>query len=201
MGAFALEFVAAFAAGLAGWTLLEYIIHNVLGHWPKGKTLVSAEHIKHHKNILYFSPLPLKIRGAVPVLGGAGVLFWLAFGLPCALGGVAALSLGWTTYETLHKSIHVNGPRTRYGRWAAKNHLYHHFMRPNRNHGVTTPLWDMVFRTHDKIDVVQVREKDLNDIPWLNAAFANPEAAPAYLHDYALRTSRRGESEAPPSID
>lgn len=201
MGTFASEFVIAFAAGLAGWTLLEYIIHNVLGHWPKGKTMVSAEHIKHHRNILYFSPLRLKIRGAVPVLGGAGAVFWLAFGLPAALGGVAALALGWATYETLHKSIHVNGPRTRYGRWAARNHLYHHFMRPNRNHGVTSPLWDILLRTHDRVDVVLVREKDLADIPWLAEAFANPDAAPGFLHDYALRPARRGENEAPPAID
>lgn len=198
-----LETVIGFAGGLAGWTLLEYIIHNVLGHWPKGKTFVSSEHIRHHKDILYFSPLRLKIRGAVPVLGLAGLLLWLPFGLPVAVGGVAALALGWTTYETLHKSIHVNGPRTAYGRWAAKNHLYHHFMRPNRNHGVTSPVWDILFRTHDRLaDVqVQVREKDLTKIPWLRDAFAKPENAPAYLEDYTLRQARRGEGDEPPAID
>ena len=200
MGAWFLQFGLGFAGGVAGWTLLEYIIHCMLGHWPKGKTMVSSEHIKHHKNILYFSPLHLKIRGAIPVLGGAFLLLWLALGLPAALGGFIALSLGWTTYEALHKSIHVRGPRTWYGRWAAKNHLYHHFMRPNRNHGVTTPLWDYLLRTHDRVEVVQVREKDLADIPWLREAFANPDAASAFLSDYALRPSRRGETEAPPEI-
>jgi len=182
---------AGFAGGLLGWTLLEYVIHYWLGHLPKGKTMISSEHIKHHKDILYFSPLGLKIRGAIPVLGLAGVLVGIAFGVYTAVGGVAALALGWTTYEVLHKSIHVKGPRTPYGRWAARYHLYHHFVKPNRNHGVTTPLWDYILRTHDKVDIVRIREKDIADIPWLAEAFAHPDTAPSFLQDYEVRPAGR----------
>jgi sterol desaturase/sphingolipid hydroxylase (fatty acid hydroxylase superfamily) len=187
------RFAAGFAAGLFGWTLLEYIIHRCLGHWPKGKTMVSAEHIHHHRDILYFSPLRLKIQGAVPVLGGAGVLLWLVFGFFPAAGAVLALALGWSTYEMLHKAIHVRGPHTRYGRWAARYHLYHHFMQPNYNHGVTTPLWDLVFRTHRRVDRVLVRPKDLPSIPWLARAFSQEKAVPAFRGDYALREPRGTE--------
>jgi hypothetical protein len=184
------QFAVAFLAGLAGWTLLEYVIHRCLGHWPKGKTLVSAEHIHHHRDILYFSPLRLKVQGALPVIGGAGAVLWLVFGLWPAAGAVFALALGWCTYEALHKSIHVRGPRTRYGRWAARYHLYHHFMQPNFNHGVTTPCWDLVFRTHRKVDCVLVRPKDLPSIPWLETAMNDPDTASPFLADYALRRPR-----------
>lgn len=34
-----------------------------------------------------------------------------------------------------------------------------------RNHGVTSPLWDMVFRTHEKVDVVKVPRRHVP--PWL----------------------------------
>ena len=55
-------FLVSFVAGLAGWTLLEYAIHSWLGHLPRGRILISSEHLKHHSDILYFTPLRLRIR-------------------------------------------------------------------------------------------------------------------------------------------
>jgi sterol desaturase/sphingolipid hydroxylase (fatty acid hydroxylase superfamily) len=175
------------AGGLLAWTLLEYIIHNVLGHWPKGKTFVSREHLQHHKDITYFSPLAKKLRGAVPVLGVlGGGLTWLV-GVPFGLGFLASVVAGWVTYEWLHQSIHVNGPRSRYGRWAARHHLAHHFMRPNVNHGVTTPIWDIVFGTYENYPVVRVRRQDAALLPWLERALAEPAAGAGFLSDYEIR--------------
>jgi sterol desaturase/sphingolipid hydroxylase (fatty acid hydroxylase superfamily) len=191
--------LVGFAGGLLGWTLLEYIIHYPLGHLPKGKTLISAEHIRHHREIQYFSPLALKIRGTVPVLGIVGGVVWLLAGPWAALGATLAISIGWVTYEGLHKSIHVRGPRTAYGRWATRHHLYHHFMRPDRNHGVTTPLWDWVFRTYVPVEQVLLREHEIAAIPWLAEAFADPGSAPRYAQTYALRKPGKNPP-APPQL-
>jgi len=182
-----LHVVSGFACGLFAWTLLEYIIHYWLGHLPKGKTLISSEHLKHHKDILYFTPTLTKIRGATPLLIilGAGATFLIDVWF--AVGFVAAVATGWTTYEILHQSIHVRGPTTVYGRWATKNHLYHHFMRPNRNHGVTTPIWDYIFRTHDAVDRVSIRARDAETVPWLASAFQDRDNAPAFVSDYHIR--------------
>ena len=182
-----MEVAAGFVCGLAGWTLLEYVIHRALGHWPKGKTLVSAEHLKHHQDPLYFSPLLLKIRGAVPVLAIVGGGAAWGVGPSFAVGLVVALALGWTTYEVLHQAIHVRGPGTWYARWAARNHLYHHFGKPNRNHGVTSPLWDLVFGTHDHVERVALRARDVAGIPWLARAFEHPSSVSAFTGDYELR--------------
>lgn len=174
------------AAGLAAWTFLEYLIHNFLGHLPKGKTFVSREHLQHHKDITYFSPLPKKLRGAVPVLvilGGG--LTWLV-GIPFGLGFLGSIVAGWTTYEWLHQSIHVNGPRSRYGRWAARHHLSHHFMRPNVNHGVTTPLWDILLGTYEDYKVVRVRKQDVDALPWLKRALEH-SSGEAFVADYEVR--------------
>lgn len=182
--------LAGFVLGLLAWTLLEYIIHYWLGHLPKGRTLISSEHLKHHADILYFTPVPTKIRGAVPVLLLLGVVSGLVAGVAAGIGFVAAVAVGWTTYEVLHQSIHVRGPQTRYGRWAARHHLYHHFVRPNRNHGVTTPIWDILLRTHDRVERVSIRERDIETVPWLAEALRNPEQAPAFLGDYEVRQRR-----------
>ena len=76
------SFIASFVAGLVGWTLLEYAIHFWLGHLPKGRILISSEHLKHHSDILYFTPVRLKIRGAVPVLAVLLLIVGGACGLP-----------------------------------------------------------------------------------------------------------------------
>jgi sterol desaturase/sphingolipid hydroxylase (fatty acid hydroxylase superfamily) len=161
------SFIVSFVAGLASWTLLEYIIHFWLGHLPKGRILISAEHLKHHRDILYFTPLRLKIRGAVPVLAVLLLVVGGLCGLPAGFGFVAAVSLGWTTYEWLHQSIHVNGPRSAYSRWAVRHHLSHHFSRPDCNHGVTTPIWDLVFRTYAPVGHVHVPQRFRASVPWL----------------------------------
>ena len=178
--------VLGFVAGLAAWTFLEYVIHFWLGHLPKGKILISSEHLKHHADILYFTPLRLKVRGAVPVLSALLIIASALFGLAVGLGFVSAVAAGWTTYEWLHQSIHVNGPTNWYSRWAAQHHLYHHFARPNRNYGVTTPIWDIILRTYERAPRVRIGRRHLASIPWMAAGLEAGPARPAFMADYEL---------------
>ena len=178
--------VLGFAAGAAAWTFIEYVIHFWLGHLPKGKILISAEHLKHHADILYFTPPRLKVRGAVPVLSALLIIASAVFGLAVGLGFVSAVAVGWTVYERLHQSIHVNGPTNWYSRWAARHHLYHHFARPNRNHGVTTPLWDIILRTYERPPPVRIGRRHLANIPWMAAALEAEPARATFMADYEL---------------
>ena len=59
-------------------------------------------------------------------------------------------------YEVAHRRTHTHPPRNRYGRWARRSHLHHHFGAPMQNFGVTTPLWDRLWRTHDQPGLVTV---------------------------------------------
>jgi len=181
-----MDIATGFVAGILSWTLVEYAIHYWLGHLPKGRILISSEHLKHHRDILYFTPLPMKIRGAVPVLAALGAAATWLTGWQIAVGYVAAVALGWTVYEVLHQSIHVKGPSTGYARWAARHHLHHHLVAPRTNHGVTTPIWDWIFRTYQRPVAIPVRRRDLRQIPWLREAAATAQP-PDYLVDYELR--------------
>ncbi len=184
MGAHMTSFLAGFITSLLGWTLLEYAIHFWLGHLPKGRILVSSEHLKHHRDILYFTPLMLKLRGAVPVIAVLLLLTGGIFGLSAGLGCVAAVALGWSTYESLHQSIHVKGPRGRYSRWAARYHLSHHFGHYRSNYGVTTPIWDLVFRTYSPVARVSVPRRSLASVPWLASAVDAGAPLKDFLSDY-----------------
>lgn len=170
-------FAAGLLGGLAGWTLLEYVIHRWLGHLPKGRILTSREHLDHHADILYFTPLALKIRGALPVLGGVLLATGLLWNGPAALGSTLAVALGWSLYEWLHQSIHVRGPRNAYTRWVARHHLSHHFQLPNANFGVTSPLWDWLFLSYQPVRQVRVPARFAAALPWLKPARAAGGAA------------------------
>ena len=178
-------FFAGLAGGLLGWTLLEYVIHAWLGHLPKGKILTSREHLAHHVDILYFTPFALKVRGAIPVLAGVLAGVSAAFGLPAGIGATSGVAVGWTIYEVVHQSIHVNGPRSAWSRWAARHHLEHHFRNPRANHGVTTPIWDLLLGTHVPVRRVKVPARAVKSLPWLERALA-AGSRPGFLADYEI---------------
>lgn len=130
-----------FAAGLVTWTLIEYFMHRLAFHG-------FAPHTEHHldpanrKYIL--APLWLSTSGACSLFG----IFWLSMGSwKTAAFIVAGIIAGYLAYELIHLRIH-NGRR---GAWLLralrKHHYYHHFASDRVCFGVTSPLWDIVFRT------------------------------------------------------
>ncbi|RME74395.1 MAG: hypothetical protein D6776_05325, partial [Planctomycetota bacterium] len=140
--------IGAVAAGALTWSFLEYALHDWLGHRPRGRVDFSREHLQHHANTRYYSPPHKKLQMAVPVLGLFALLTvpWLG----ALYGGlyVGAIALSWLAYEVAHRRSHTHPPRGPYSRWLRKHHLYHHFGNPRKNHGVTSPLWDIVFGTY-----------------------------------------------------
>ena len=54
---------------------------------------------------------------------------------------------GYLTYDLLHYFIHRGRMPTRLGRYLRQCHLTHHYAAPDRHFGVSSPLWDLVFRT------------------------------------------------------
>jgi len=60
------------------------------------------------------------------------------------LGG--SIAAGYAAYGLSHWSIHAYRFRHPLVRtWAAAHHIHHN--HPERNFGVTSPLWDMLLRT------------------------------------------------------
>jgi sterol desaturase/sphingolipid hydroxylase (fatty acid hydroxylase superfamily) len=54
---------------------------------------------------------------------------------------------GYLAYDMLHYAIHRGVMKSRIGAYLRKHHLQHHYAVPERNFGVSSPLWDFVFRT------------------------------------------------------
>ena len=179
----------AFVAGCALWTLLEWLIHNFLGHHGKGKNPFGQEHVRHHATTHYFAPTWKKVLAATPVIGTVLALMWLLSPPFVAVPLVTGLTVMYISYEVIHRRAHTHGPTGPYSRWVRRHHYYHHFRNPRMNHGVSTPIWDMVFGTYIKVtEPIRVPEK--HAMSWL----VDPETGevrPEYADDYVI--ARRGD--------
>jgi len=143
--------------GALGWTLAEYLIHRFQGHGKRPQTSAfGKEHLQHHARVDYFAPLGKKIALSVPplaLLTGASV-FVLGWQLGLTFSGGFAFT--YAAYEWLHLRLHTHGPRSAWGMFLRRHHFFHHYSDARTNHGVTSPLWDHVFRTYRAVHTLKV---------------------------------------------
>ena len=171
--------------GVLTWSLAEYGIHRFLGHHPalRGRNLFGYEHTAHHARGGYFGPTHLKVLAAAVVLGLTGPPAVALFGAAGAAWAVGFIGF-YAVYEWLHRQEHVRPGAGPYGRWARKHHFHHHFHNPRANHGVTSPVWDLVFGTYERPGTIVVPRRLA--MPWV----VDPQTGqvpPELAGEYALR--------------
>lgn len=193
MFATAIDTAGFVCAGAAAWTLLEYSLHRGLGHRWTGNAF-GREHTRHHATTHYFAPGWKKALAAAPVVLATAAAAALALGPRPGLAFAAGLALAYVAYEVVHRRAHTHGPRGPYGRWLRRHHFHHHFHAPGTNHGVTSPVWDLVFGTYARPGTIRVPEK--HAMPWLVDASGavRPEHAYAYV---VTRRRAPGQPHAP----
>ncbi len=146
----------SFVTGGLGWTLTEYVMHRWGAHEGRNGLRFQTEHLAHHSIPGYFAPTIHKVQAAVASVSAIGVVGSLAVGplrgIAFALGFVAV----YATYEWIHRRIHTHAPRGPLSAYLRKHHFAHHFVDASSNHGVTSPVWDALFRTRRVPAVVKV---------------------------------------------
>ena len=138
-----------FSFGIIFWTLFEYLMHRYLFHLVSKKTWLNRLsfmlHGIHHQN-----PLD-KERFFMPPLPGS-IIITLLFGISylisaensyCFMGG---LITGYILYTQIHFRIH-NKEVPKYLQKIASHHLLHHYKYHNKAFGVSSTMWDNIFRT------------------------------------------------------
>lgn len=146
----------AFAAGIAIWTFTEYVMHRFVFHYePKGRFLQRVWfllHGVHHeqpqcKSRLLMPPL-MSVPLALAFFGLFHAIVGVALGLPLVVAPLyAGFVGGYLAYDMLHYAEHhlpLKGGALRY---LKRYHLLHHFKTPDDRFGVSSPLWDVIFRT------------------------------------------------------
>jgi sterol desaturase/sphingolipid hydroxylase (fatty acid hydroxylase superfamily) len=138
------------AVGLVAWTLTEYLVHRFLFHYrPRsaaGQRLVYIIHGVHHE--APDDPTRQLMPPACAAIGLAIVYGMLRaiLGYPWVEPIFAFFLTGYLAYDYTHFAVHRR-PRTRLGRALRRWHMLHHFATPSARWGVSSPLWDHVFRT------------------------------------------------------
>lgn len=142
-------------SGVLTWTLLEYLIHRFLGHEPRLRpNPFASEHVAHHALGDGFAPTWKKLA-AVGGLVGALAAPLARLGAP-ALAWLGGLVACYAAYEVLHRRAHTHAGVGPYGRWLRAHHFAHHYGDAGTNFGVTSPLWDVVFRTYRPVSAVRI---------------------------------------------
>ncbi len=153
-GLSALSTIGLFVAGLAIWTLSEYWLHRLLFHWtPKfkgGDKINFIIHGVHHDHPNDRLRLVMPPAVSIPLAALFLLLFYLVFGAPTYLPTFAGFIVGYLAYDYTHFYLHHRVPKTKLGKRLREQHMRHHFQDHRFGYGVSTPLWDHVFRTTPK---------------------------------------------------
>ena len=130
-------------AGLAGWSLVEYVLHRFVLH---GLQPFQGWHAEHHER-------PTALICA-PTLLSAALIATLVFLPALLLGGVwraCAVTLGVVTgylaYAIIHHATHHWRADSPWLRERKRWHALHHHKRWPGCYGVTSGLWDHAFAT------------------------------------------------------
>ncbi len=142
-----------FIFGILTWTLLEYVIHRYVFHYqPKtrwGKLLHFIMHGVHHDYPNDATRLVMPPVISIPL----AVVFYLLFMLTLGRAAPAALAgfgFGYVCYDTIHYATHHFAMNRGILRWLKQYHLRHHYQDAHAGYGVSSPLWDYVFKTTRK---------------------------------------------------
>jgi dihydroceramide fatty acyl 2-hydroxylase len=137
--------------GLAIWTLTEYWLHRLLFHWqPKfrgGDKLHFIIHGVHHDHPNDRLRLVMPPAVSIPL---AALFFWAfttIFGTPAAYPLFAGFIGGYLFYDYTHYYVHHFVPKSELGKRLREQHMRHHFQDHRYGFGVSSPIWDVVFRT------------------------------------------------------
>lgn len=148
-----LEFIILFFASLLLWTFVEYVLHRYVFHWNAksraGKYLVYLFHGLHHDDPqdptrLVMPPVPALIYV---------IILWSIFSLVFPVKYIdvimAFFLVGYLCYDYIHYATHHFPMTSKFGRYLRKYHLKHHFSGEKSKYGVSSPLWDYIFKTVD----------------------------------------------------
>jgi len=141
---------ALFFSGLLIFSLVEYLAHRYVFHMSTytdlRKRLQYAFHGVHHdypkdKDRLAMPPIMSLIIATILLF-----LFKLIMG-DFTFGFLPGFLMGYASYLFVHYIVHAYKPPKNIFKKLWVHHGIHHYKNSDRAFGVSSPLWDYIFRT------------------------------------------------------
>jgi 4-hydroxysphinganine ceramide fatty acyl 2-hydroxylase len=147
-----LYFIEMFIVGLFIWTLVEYIMHRFVFHYappdkPWAQRLHFIFHGVHHDYPSAAKRLVLPPSVSIPLATGFYFLFNAILPVNAIYGFFPAFILGYLFYDISHYAIHHFNFKGNIWKKIKQHHMLHHYQDPDRGYGVSSPLWDKIFRS------------------------------------------------------
>ncbi|XP_053605399.1 uncharacterized protein Fa2h [Plodia interpunctella] len=141
--------------GMGIWTALEYSLHRWVFHINPGKSVTMIKlhfliHGMHHKVPFdglrqVFPPIAALVITCIIYLPLQAVL---SYPLIKLTGGL----IGYLTYDMIHYYVHHGSPKDGSYLYAMKRyHSNHHFVNHDKAFGISSKIWDYVFKTFVKV--------------------------------------------------
>jgi 4-hydroxysphinganine ceramide fatty acyl 2-hydroxylase len=146
-----LTYLEFFFIGLFVWTFTEYIMHRFVFHYvPKNKIGLRLHFIFHGVHHDYPSDakrLVLPPSVSIPLATGFYFLFDAILPPNYIFGFFPGFILGYLFYDISHYAIHHFNFKGNIWKKIKQHHMQHHYQSPDRGYGVSSPLWDKIFRS------------------------------------------------------
>jgi dihydroceramide fatty acyl 2-hydroxylase len=146
----ALSLILLTLAGIGIWTLTEYWLHRLVFHWEPdnafGRRMHFIIHGIHHDHPNDKMRLVMPPSVSIPLAALFFAAFWLIFG-SAAFPLFAGFIFGYLVYDYTHYYVHHFVPKSELGKKLREQHMRHHFQDHRFGYGVSSPVWDVVFKT------------------------------------------------------
>ncbi|NOT77642.1 MAG: fatty acid hydroxylase [Bacteriovoracaceae bacterium] len=145
------ELILLSFGGLLLWTITEYILHRYIFHWDAksraGKYFVFLFHGLHHDDPQDPTRLVMPPVPAVIIVSLLWVIFSFIFPDKFLDIIMAYFLIGYLCYDYIHYATHHFAMTSPIGKYLRKYHLQHHYSGEKSKYGVSSPLWDIIFKT------------------------------------------------------
>ena len=139
-----------FLSGLLVFTLVEYVMHRFLFHLPpkteKAEKFAYTIHGVHHDYPKDKDRLAMPIPLSLLLSTGFFFLYKLIMG-NLVFAFLPGFLIGYASYLWVHYMVHAFQPPKNFWKILWVHHGIHHYKEPERAFGVSSPLWDLIFRT------------------------------------------------------
>jgi sterol desaturase/sphingolipid hydroxylase (fatty acid hydroxylase superfamily) len=147
-----LSIVGLVIFGLFIWTITEYLLHRFVFHWElKGEIGARIHFIFHGVHHDYPSDsrrLVMPPSVSIPLATLFYFLFRFLIGDVSVHPFFVGFLIGYLFYDISHYAIHHFNMHSKFWLAIKNHHIKHHYQDPDKGYGVSSPIWDYVFRTN-----------------------------------------------------
>ncbi|WP_153797993.1 sterol desaturase family protein [Foetidibacter luteolus] len=145
-------FALYFLGGLAVWTITEYLLHRYIFHYvPKSKwglRLHFIFHGVHHDYPKDAKRLVMPPSASIPLALLFYFLFlWILQNKTNLYAFFPGFLVGYLIYDMMHYAMHHYNFKSSLMKKVKQHHMLHHYDDSTKGYGVSTALWDVIFRS------------------------------------------------------